>query len=647
MKWVTTIFLFGIMSLLHQTKAQDHDLYTNVHLNDYWVYTPPGYDSNTDLYPVIYYFHGAASVSTDPNTILNWHGPPLLIDDGDWDTSLPFIVVSPHLYKDADIPNSADQRWSMDTLKNVFEEVKLNFRVDTDRVYITGISNGGKAVWDYVQTYPGDVAAAVVFAGNGLLADVCNSSQVPIRAFHGDQDGLIPISGSNDMEYYGPIDMMAALEQCNPAPWTNPLVTVIEGYKHNVWAGTFDKTNGYDIYEYFLNFTRGDFSNVSPYVTAGDEYRKILLPPDEFVINGNAFDYDGSISSYTWDKISGPGVTLAPDTSTLILSDLQTGTYVFRLTVEDNDGATSFDEITLEVVGSISGHAVTDLILMNADTDEDIMTLSDNVQIDFIMLGTSNLNIRSVDVEDGNPVSVRFGLDNNRNFNTIGFASSRRMAKFGGRWTPTVGTHVVSATIFDERNGLGNEGISLFYRINVTNDGVPQPVEFANFSARSVNRGTKLTWKTITEQNNDFFSVQKANEDLEFKTVETISGAGDSSVPIKYSYLDEDIPNTKVFYRIKQTDFDGEFSFSKVISVEPKSSISLDYDYNSKEIVIRNPKENPYSLVLLDINGRTISELNYEQDAKRIYTGSLPEGIYLVKILSADYFEVEKLMISR
>lgn len=89
--------------------------------------------------------------------------------------------------------------------------------------------------------------------------------------------------------------------------------------------------------------------NVAPTVNAGTD-RNITLPLNTVTLNGTANDVDGTIAQYAWTKTSGPAATLTGQTtSSLVASDLIAGTYIFRLTVTDNQGATNFDEVNVVV----------------------------------------------------------------------------------------------------------------------------------------------------------------------------------------------------------------------------------------------------------------------------------------------------------
>jgi hypothetical protein len=90
-------------------------------------------------------------------------------------------------------------------------------------------------------------------------------------------------------------------------------------------------------------------TNAAPIANAGAD-RKVVLPTTSTAITGSGKDNDGTIASYSWSKISGGSVSETGTTSaTLKLSGLKAGSYIFRLTVKDNDGATDSDDITVVV----------------------------------------------------------------------------------------------------------------------------------------------------------------------------------------------------------------------------------------------------------------------------------------------------------
>jgi len=103
------------------------------------------------------------------------------------------------------------------------------------------------------------------------------------------------------------------------------------------------------------------------------------------------------------------------------------------------------------------------------------------------------------------------------------------------------------------------------------------PIELLQFSAACSDKGISIEWETATETNNDFFSVEKSYDTEKWETIATLSGAGNSSHPNEYSFIDKNENYGNVYYRLRQTDFDGKSTISKIVKVRScmeRSSIS-------------------------------------------------------------------------
>jgi|GEM_PF-3416447 len=111
-------------------------------------------------------------------------------------------------------------------------------------------------------------------------------------------------------------------------------------------------------------------------------------------------------------------------------------------------------------------------------------------------------------------------------------------------------------------------GISSFPAFMVKSGITPLPVELLNFSAILNNQHqTSLTWETASELNNDYFDIGRSTDNIHFKTVARVKGAGNSSTPVKYHILDY-FPETGInYYRLGQVDFNSQVKWSPVKSV--------------------------------------------------------------------------------
>lgn len=139
-----------------------------------------------------------------------------------------------------------------------------------------------------------------------------------------------------------------------------------------------------------------------------------------------------------------------------------------------------------------------------------------------------------------------------------------------------VGAHVAATGTANNptanRNTVTIAQLTNDFRITTTNSvATPLPVELVEFTAQAVNGSVLLRWKTAVEIDNHFFTVEKTFDFETFDEVGKIDGRGTSSEPHKYAMTDYKPFLGKSYYRLKQTDFDGQFTYSKPVMVEVQS----------------------------------------------------------------------------
>lgn len=135
-----------------------------------------------------------------------------------------------------------------------------------------------------------------------------------------------------------------------------------------------------------------------------------------------------------------------------------------------------------------------------------------------------------------------------------------------------------SSVIIDS---AGNYGVTIFSPtsgcssiLNLTvNFAIPLPVEFGELQAFRSGKEAVVTWKTFTESGNDYFVVERSVNGLTWTDRGHLDGAGWSVIPQNYSFIDPEITASGFYYRIRQTDFDGEYSYSQVAFLNPESII--------------------------------------------------------------------------
>ncbi|MTI21697.1 T9SS type A sorting domain-containing protein [Fulvivirga sp. RKSG066] len=187
--------------------------------------------------------------------------------------------------------------------------------------------------------------------------------------------------------------------------------------------------------------------------------------------------------------------------------------------------------------------------------------------------------------------------------------------------------------------------VSQFSPWTISGNGAPLPVTLVSFTASAVNKGVELNWVTATEVNNDYFEIQHAVDEINFKTIAKVDGAGNSEKALSYSYLDK-MPNEGAnYYRLKQVDFDKTTSYSKPVKVDYNSLPNVSIEIYPNPVVDKlyiNSMQNLSDVEMtlyastgaeigIDAIKQTISdqrtELNLEHLTSGVYLLELNKGI--------------------
>ena len=161
------------------------------------------------------------------------------------------------------------------------------------------------------------------------------------------------------------------------------------------------------------------------------------------------------------------------------------------------------------------------------------------------------------------------------------------------------------------------------------------PVTLISFSGKSTPEGNQLTWKTTWEENNAGFDIEKSANAIKFDQVGFLNGVGTSNESNIYHFTDA-APFAVTYYRLKQTDLDNTFSYSKTIVVkrtDEKMSSSEMTVYpnpsNGQLFVKTNHDDVAYSIQTL--TGKTVKK-GVIKNNKPIETSSLENGLYLITV---------------
>jgi len=255
----TVFFVLMFIGVSAQVQTPRH-VSINGNCGGFYEYLPQGYNSS-ETYPLIIYIHGLGELgnggSWELPRVLN-NGIPKLIQWGQFPASFNsggqnhrFIVISPQFVQ-----------WpSANDINAVVNYAVQHYRVNANRIYVTGISMGGGLTWEYGSSYASRVAAMVPVCGaswpDPTRAQQIAAGRVAVWATHNNGDGVVPVWYTND--YITHINNSGANPSAKKSIWNST--------SHDAWSQTYDpnyRENGMNIYEWMLQYTKGNATPPPP-----------------------------------------------------------------------------------------------------------------------------------------------------------------------------------------------------------------------------------------------------------------------------------------------------------------------------------------------------------------------------------------------
>lgn len=199
--------------------------------NNYLLYLPAAYAADRERrWPLIIFLHGSGERGDDLSKI-KVNGLPKMLES---ERNFPFIVVSPQV--------PLEGNWDVDVLDALLDDVLERLPVDPDRVYLTGLSMGGYATWNWATQRPERFAAIAPVCGIGSRYRACRLLNVPVWAFHGDHDSVVSFKEDELM--------VKAVQSCGG----EAQLTTYTGGGHDAWTETYANPQ---LYNWFLQHQRG------------------------------------------------------------------------------------------------------------------------------------------------------------------------------------------------------------------------------------------------------------------------------------------------------------------------------------------------------------------------------------------------------
>jgi predicted esterase len=320
-------------------------------------FTPPDY--GTQKHPLIIFLHGLGERGNGTTELSKVAGNPIpaLLASGKATMKFTYagitasyVVLSPQL-------SGSYGWWQNFYIDEMLKYAKQNLNIDTNKIYLTGLSLGGGGTWNYVLNSSLDKVKQ--FAAIAPVCGTCQSgtwkniidANLGVWAFHAADDGVVPV-GCTD----GAIQSINALN-----PTIKPVYTRYTTGQHYIWGRAYDTTTNPNLYQWFLQFKRGTSPIiVPPPILKAIIGNDIVTPIDSIVLDGSLSTGYGN----SWDAIEWGTPIVPPGGYNFVMSGgrygslkktitrLGKGTYQFTLIIRDITGKIARDTVNVNYTGS-------------------------------------------------------------------------------------------------------------------------------------------------------------------------------------------------------------------------------------------------------------------------------------------------------
>ena len=191
---------------------------------------------------------------------------------------------------------------------------------------------------------------------------------------------------------------------------------------------------------------------------------------------------------------------------------------------------------------------------------------------------------------------------------------------------------------------LSDDGFSVLETFVMGGGESPLPIELTYFQAYTNKNHVTINWQTATEENNDYFTIERSKDGLNYEIIETVLGAGTSMSTLNYSYTDKTPLNGVSYYRLKQTDYDGAFEVFNPVSVSylNESEIKIGSNLAAKELTISMSGEMGSGMAkIYNVIGVLIKTFEIESNYTTVIVSDIPKGTYIL-VVSANKTQISK-----
>lgn len=607
---------------------------SNVYIG-FYQYTPTDYNTEDQSikHPLIIFFHGGGEVG-DGKTLLPKvlaNGIPQAINAGQtmrftWNGKTEtFLVLSPQLSWNYGewVPMYADE---------LIKYAKENLRIDTNRIFLTGLSLGGGGTWTYPATslnYAKKLAAIGISCGQcqNYAVDWCNiaKANLPVWAFHAADDGSsAPVNCTNVS--------VAGVNACSPV--VKPIVTIWPTGGHGIWGRVYSADHSWqnpNLYEWFLGQDKSLPPNRRPLANAGPNLTISTAKASVNLSGAYSKDMDGKLVRFLWRQTAGP----------------VTGNIAKR---ESVDGVTGITGLTNAGVYTFELKAIDDR------ADWSLATM--NVTV--VNGAVPNIPPVSEAGADQSVIYPEANLNGAASYDPDGTVSTYQWRKVAGPLVYNIsGSNTATPQITDlligsyefELETTDNLGAKSTDRVVVNASSMILPVKLLYFRGNKTQRATQLVWATQNEEGHERYDVEGSEDGAHFQAIHTRPASNNGSSQNQYSYADlTGYPS----YRLKITGANNKITYSDIIRIKQQSdNVTLDYFPNPVQhtlsVLITNNEKGVVQVRLLTLDGKLAKQQQWMKQ-QELFTGtidtrSLSSGIYLMEIsVGNNWREVRKVV---
>ena len=191
----------------------------------YLLFLPAAYAVHPQRWPLMLFLHGAGERGDDLQLVKR-HGVAKIVEE---QPAFPLLVVSPQC--------PPTEAWAPEPLLALLDDIEQHYDVDPERLYVTGLSMGGFGTWAIALAAPDRFAAIAPICGGGDPSRVGVLRHLPVWAFHGARDTIVPLQRT--------VEMVEALRQCGG----NVRFTVYPEAGHDAWTATYANPERTTTYE--------------------------------------------------------------------------------------------------------------------------------------------------------------------------------------------------------------------------------------------------------------------------------------------------------------------------------------------------------------------------------------------------------------